>query len=110
MPSLFVSDIGKGRLTVGKIYGGLLILENWKSSKFGNGPIHSVSHGVCMSEGFAEIRHFRKCLSLSLSGNIYNILVLSFDLEFGKNIRPSFNFGLFEVGSFIIYVLYLKAI
>ena len=38
------SDIGKGRLTVGKIYGGLLILENWKASKFGNGPIHSVSY------------------------------------------------------------------
>jgi hypothetical protein len=27
-------DIGRGRLTVGKIYGGLLILENWKSSRF----------------------------------------------------------------------------
>merc|ERR1719325_424669 len=28
-------DIGKGKLTVGKIYGGLLILENWKQTKFG---------------------------------------------------------------------------
>lgn len=28
-------EIGKGRLTVGKIYGGLLILENWKATKFG---------------------------------------------------------------------------
>lgn len=28
-------NIGKGKLTVGKIYGGLLILENWKQSKFG---------------------------------------------------------------------------
>jgi hypothetical protein len=32
---LFPTDIGKGRLTVGKIYGGLLILENWKATKFG---------------------------------------------------------------------------
>ena len=30
-------EIGKGRLTVGKIYGGLLILENWKATKFGKG-------------------------------------------------------------------------
>ena len=27
--------IGKGKLTVGKIYGGLLILDNWKQTKFG---------------------------------------------------------------------------
>ena len=28
--------IGKGKLTVGKIYGGLLILDNWKQTKFGS--------------------------------------------------------------------------
>ena len=27
--------IGKGKMTVGKIYGGLLILDNWKQTKFG---------------------------------------------------------------------------
>merc|ERR1719282_1148362 len=32
-------EIGKGKLTVGKIYGGLLILENWKQSKFGSSPL-----------------------------------------------------------------------
>lgn len=32
---IFFAEIGKGRLTVGKIYGGLLILENWKATKFG---------------------------------------------------------------------------
>ena len=37
------TDIGKGKLTVGKIYGGLLILENWKASKFGNMPSQKVS-------------------------------------------------------------------
>ena len=31
-------EIGKGKLTVGKIYGGLLILENWKTTKFGKIP------------------------------------------------------------------------
>ena len=33
--SFIFPEIGKGRLTVGKIYGGLLILENWKATKFG---------------------------------------------------------------------------
>lgn len=33
-----ISEIGKGKLTVGKIYGGLLILENWKTTKFGRIP------------------------------------------------------------------------
>ena len=42
----YFSDIGKGKLTVGKIYGGLLILENWKASKFGNMPNHKVSYQV----------------------------------------------------------------
>lgn len=27
--------LSKGKLTVGKIYAGLLIVENWKSTKFG---------------------------------------------------------------------------
>merc|ERR1712062_374112 len=31
-------EIGKGKLTVGRIYGGLLILENWKTTKFGRIP------------------------------------------------------------------------
>ena len=35
---LFSIEIGKGKLTVGKIYGGLLILENWKTTKFGRIP------------------------------------------------------------------------
>ena len=35
-------DIGKGKLTVGKIYGGLLIYENWKVTKFGNLPNQKV--------------------------------------------------------------------
>ena len=46
-PTLFLlimfSDIGKGKLTVGKIYGGLLMLENWKATRFGNIPSQKVS-------------------------------------------------------------------
>ena len=38
----YFSDIGKGKLTVGKIYGGLLIYENWKVTKFGNLPNQKV--------------------------------------------------------------------
>lgn len=39
---LTFTEIGKGRLTVGKIYGGLLILENWKATKFGKTPMLDV--------------------------------------------------------------------
>ena len=31
---LCVSETGPNRLTVGKIYGGMLILENWKQTRF----------------------------------------------------------------------------
>jgi hypothetical protein len=29
------TELGKGKLTVGKIYAGLLIVENWKATRFG---------------------------------------------------------------------------
>ena len=28
-------EIGRGNLTVGKIYGGVLIMDNWKQTRFG---------------------------------------------------------------------------
>jgi hypothetical protein len=28
-------EIGRGNLTVGKIYGGILIMDNWKQTRFG---------------------------------------------------------------------------
>lgn len=31
----FFIELSKGKLTVGKIYAGLLILENWKTTRFG---------------------------------------------------------------------------
>ena len=31
-------------MTVGKIYGGLLIFENWKTTKFGNVPFPKVTN------------------------------------------------------------------
>ena len=33
---LFSPDTGTGKLTVGKVYGGILIHDNWKKTKFGN--------------------------------------------------------------------------
>jgi hypothetical protein len=30
-----ITELNVGKLTVGKIYGGLLILENWKATRFG---------------------------------------------------------------------------
>merc|ERR1740116_566370 len=51
------SSVGKGKLTVGKIYGGLLILDNWKQTKFGTvdkplsgkGPMFSMMEPPVMS-------------------------------------------------------------
>jgi len=31
-------ELGKTRLTVGKVYAGLLIIENWKATRFGKNP------------------------------------------------------------------------
>ena len=33
---LIYPDTGTGKLTVGKVYGGILIHDNWKKTKFGN--------------------------------------------------------------------------
>ena len=42
-------ELNTGKLTVGKVYGGLLILENWKLSRFGQGfnNIKHVAVSVC---------------------------------------------------------------
>ena len=41
-----VSEVGKGKLTVGKVYAGLLILESWKTTRFGKieAPAQPVSY------------------------------------------------------------------
>ncbi len=33
--SIFSSETGRGKLTVGKLYGGILIYDCWKKTKFG---------------------------------------------------------------------------
>ena len=38
-------ELNTGKLTVGKIYGGLLILENWKTTRFGQ--IEPSASAVC---------------------------------------------------------------
>lgn len=53
------SELRTGKLTVGKIYGGLLILENWKGTRFGQIPgalgavskplINNVFYAGCIS-------------------------------------------------------------
>ena len=65
--SLVVTEIGKGRLTVGKIYGGLLILENWKATKFGKTPMLDVvvSNAFIHTYGVSSAGHlknFPSCL------------------------------------------------
>merc|ERR1719266_617989 len=51
-------EIGKGKLTVGKIYGGLLILENWKQSKFGSSPLPPKNElGAMLGRVSSERKH-----------------------------------------------------
>ncbi len=45
-------EIGRGKLTVGKIYGGLLILENWKQCKFGTTSMMKIND--CIKRHQAE--------------------------------------------------------
>ena len=33
-----ILELGKQRLTVGKIYAALLVIENWKTTRFGQIP------------------------------------------------------------------------
>ncbi|XP_040581847.1 voltage-dependent calcium channel type A subunit alpha-1 isoform X6 [Lepeophtheirus salmonis] len=48
-------EIGKGRLTVGKIYGGLLILENWKATKFGKMPMNDAQPKAPRKKSISQI-------------------------------------------------------
>ena len=55
-------ETGPGKLTVGKVYGGMLILENWKLSRFGQGfgnKNNSHTNNVPVSSDFIHpIPHF----------------------------------------------------
>jgi len=44
-------ELNVGKLTVGKVYGGLLILENWKATRFGQveATTPMVRHFVCLA-------------------------------------------------------------
>ena len=55
-------DTGPGKLTVGKVYGGMLILENWKLSRFGQGfntnkglPVSHSSFYLTIIEVFSDL-------------------------------------------------------
>ena len=65
-------DTGPGKLTVGKVYGGMLILENWKLSRFGQGfntnkglPVSSLIHINCSDLTNASIFLFFDLLTAS---------------------------------------------
>lgn len=45
-------ELGKGKLTVGKVYAGLLILESWKTTKFGH--VTSTGLVVCVNFSFVH--------------------------------------------------------
>lgn len=49
--NVIVPELNVGKLTVGKVYGGLLILENWKATRFGQveATTPMVRHSVCFA-------------------------------------------------------------
>ena len=55
-------DTGPGKLTVGKVYGGMLILENWKLSRFGQG--FNTNKGLPVSLVTPELSFFTPLLNL----------------------------------------------
>ena len=58
-------DTGPGKLTVGKVYGGMLILENWKLSRFGQG--FNTNKGLPVSSNSHKCLHFDFYLTSSIS-------------------------------------------
>ena len=48
-------------MTVGKIYGGLLIFENWKTTKFGNVPFPKVTIKVSPVCSIVSLNESRRC-------------------------------------------------
>jgi len=40
----FLAETGPNKLTVGKIFGGMLILENWKLTRFGTTASSTFKH------------------------------------------------------------------
>lgn len=63
------------RLTVGKIYAGLLILENWRAKK--SGVPRDVSAGFSM--GSSAVDYSRKCMTKVLSTTKLPSMRLNFD-------------------------------
>jgi hypothetical protein len=64
-------ETGPGKLTVGKVYGGMLILENWKLSRFGQGfamlkniPVSGVSAAAQLPGGWGEGGVYHRVLTL----------------------------------------------
>ena len=58
-------DTGPGKLTVGKVYGGMLILENWKLSRFGQG--FNTNKGLPVGSNSHKCLHFDFYLTSSIS-------------------------------------------
>ena len=66
-------DTGPGKLTVGKVYGGMLILENWKLSRFGQGfntnkglPVSSLPPPLANVSILTKSSYFSLTSSLSI--------------------------------------------
>lgn len=68
-------ETGPGKLTVGKVYGGMLILENWKLSRFGQGfntnkslPVsRSSPYMSCLSPPYTNVLTLMSCRIFPLS-------------------------------------------
>lgn len=61
-------ELGAGKLTVGKIYAGLLVLENWRTTRFGTVPGSGLAVSCCTN-------HFALLINIIIS-YYYHIIYL----------------------------------
>ena len=77
-----LSDIGRGTLTVGKIYGGILILENWKQTKFGtvDKPL-STKVSLYLRVGYIILEILHRYFSIYRSTNTSLIFIHTYPIH-----------------------------
>lgn len=74
--SFSLLEIGHLKLTVGKIYGGLMILENWRQTRFGKKPGSGLS---VKSQLLLPLNIIITINSLSSLVNLKSVLFLNSD-------------------------------
>ncbi|CAG9772294.1 unnamed protein product [Ceutorhynchus assimilis] len=75
------TDLNQGKLTVGKIYGGLLILESWRSTRFGQIEPSGLPLTIELSNFQKQKASFFDCLMDTMAGHLGGSRTGSLSLE-----------------------------